>query len=275
MPPELNIEDVINIDDYPVHDRNHPARAELIASCRADLEKNMFCAIPNFVRPSALQAMAEEAGQLRPGAYDNNSRRNVYLQRQLDPSLPEDHARNHLNSTSTRMIAYDQIGDLSPLKVFYHSDAVREMIADIVGSEQLFDNEDPYQPANYVCYDDGDQSSWHFDSDNSFTVTLMVQAADSGGEFQMSANARTDTDQNYDHVARILRGERNDTIASVGREPGALCIFRGCNCLHRVSPVKGATMRIMGVFVYEREPGILGDQEVNETIYGSRVATAG
>ena len=103
----------------------------------------------------------------------------------------------------------------------------------------------------------------------------MVQAAQSGGEFQMSANARTDTDQNYDHVARILRGERNDTIASVGREPGALCIFRGCNSLHRVSPVKGETMRIMGVFVYEREAGILGDQEVNETIYGSRVATAG
>lgn len=106
-------------------------------------------------------------------------------------------------------------------------------------------------------------------------IWKIVQAAQSGGEFQMSANARTDTDQNYDHVARILRGERNDTIASVGRESGALCIFRGCNSLHRVSPVKGATMRIMGVFVYEREPGILGDPEINETIYGSRVATAG
>jgi hypothetical protein len=31
-------------------------------------------------------------------------------------------------------------------------------------------------------------------------------------------------------------------------------------------------MRIMGVFVYEREPGIIGDQEINETIYGERVA---
>jgi hypothetical protein len=275
MSPELNIKEVVNTDDYPVHDRDHLARSELIARCRVDLEKNMVCAIPNFVRPSALKVMAEEASELRPEAYDNNSRRNVYLQRQPDPSLPEDHARNHLNSTSTRMIAYDQIGDESPLKVFYHSDVVRELIADIVGSDELFDNEDPYQPANYVCYDDGDRSSWHFDEENSFTVTLMVQAAQSGGEFQMSPNARTDTDQNYDHVAQVLRGERNDTIASIGREPGALCIFRGCNSMHRVSPVKGETMRIMGVFVYEREPGIVGNQEVNETIYGSRVATAG
>lgn len=63
----------------------------------------------------------------------------------------------------------------------------------------------------------------------------------------------------------VLHGERDDTIVSVGREPGALCIFRSCNSPHR-------TMRIMGVFVYEREPGVLGDPEVNETIYGQRVA---
>lgn len=245
MPPELDIEDVVDIDAYPILDRDHPARAELVARCKTDLEKNMYCAIPNFVCPSALKAMAEEASDLRPQAYDNNSRRNVYLQRQADSSLPDDHARNHFNSTSTRMIAYDQIGKSSPLKVFYHSDVVRELIADIVGSDELFDNEDPYQPA------------------------------ESGGEFQMSPNSRTDTDQNYDHVAQVLRGERDDTITSVGREPGALCIFRGCNSLHRVSPVKGETMRIMGVFVYEREPGVLGDQEINETIYGSRVAKAG
>jgi hypothetical protein len=275
MSQQIRAEDVLNIEVYPIHDRNHSARAALVAQCRADLARNMYCAITDFVRPSALQVMVEEATKLRPLAYDNNSRRNCYLQRQPDPTLPDDHARNHLNSTSTRMIAYDQIGKDSLLKVFYHSNAVREMVAQIVGSDRLYDNEDPYQPANYVCYNEGDQSSWHFDSDNSFTVTLMIQAAETGGEFQMSANARTDTDQNYDHVAEVLRGERDDTIATVGREPGALCIFRGCNALHRVSQVSGSTMRIMGVFVYEREPGILGDPEVNETIYGSRVAAAG
>jgi len=34
---------------------------------------------------------------------------------------------------------------------------------------------------------------------------------------------------------------------------------------------EGPRMRIMGVFVYEYQPGIKGDPEVNETIYGSRV----
>jgi len=267
MPINLTIKDILDLDAYPVQDR-----AELISRCKADLDEKMYCAIPAFIRTEALNVMAAEATALRPGAFDNNSERNVYLQRQANPALPADHARNLLSSTSTRMIAYDQIATGSPLKTFYHADEVRELIAEIVGADVLYDNVDPYQPANYVCYNEGDRSSWHFDSDNSFTVTLMVQAAEEGGEFQMSPNARSDSDQNYDHVARVLKGECDETVVSVGREPGALCIFRGCNALHRVSEVRGATMRIMGVFVYEREPGILGDPEINATIYGPRVA---
>jgi len=274
MQAQLKIEDIVDVENYPITDRQSSQRAQLVKQCRNDLRANLYCVIPKLILPAALKSMASEAMLLRPAAYDNNSRRNCYLQRKEDPSLSADHARNHLEDTSTRMIAYDQIPSESPLKAFYHADAVRELIAEIVESDELFDNEDPYQPANYVCYENGDRSSWHFDADNSFTVTLMVQAADSGGDFQMSPNARSDDDQNYDHVAHVLRGERNDTIVSVAREPGALCIFRGCNALHRVSTVAGDKLRIMGVFVYEREPGILGDPEINETIYGQRVAAS-
>ena len=48
----------------------------------------------------------------------------------------------------------------------------------------------------------------------------------------------------------------------------------GCNSLHRVSSVEGDRMRIMGVFVYENEPGVIGDPEVNATIYGRPTAMA-
>lgn len=266
----LNLEDIVNVDDYPIQDEAHHQRQSLIARCRTDLENNRYCVIPDFVRPAALELMAAEAMRLQPGAYHNNALRNCYLHRQSDPSLPPEHPRNLQDRSSVRMIAYDQISRSSPLKTFYHADAVRKTVADIVAEGDLFDNEDPYQPANYVCYRQGDESSWHFDADNSFTMTLMIQAAEDGGDFEMSPNTRTDDDQNYDHVARVLGGERDDTVLSVGREPGALCIFRGCNSIHRVSPVRGDTLRIMGVFVYEFSPGIVGDAEVNATIYGSR-----
>lgn len=270
----LNIEQIINVDAYPIMDQQSDARQSLIDRCRADLQQKLYCVIPNFVTPSALAQMAAEAKSSQASAYHNNALRNCYLHRQTDSALPQDHARNLQDRSSTRMVAYDQIPPESPLKTFYHAEAVRSLVAEIVGEGTLYDNEDPYQPANYVCYQDGDESSWHFDADNSFTMTLMIQPADSGGEFEMSPNTRSDNDQNYAHVAQVLKGERDDTVVSVGREPGALCIFRGCNSLHRVTPVHGDTLRIMGVFVYEFSPGVLGDAEVNATIYGPRVAAA-
>lgn len=274
MPTKFRPDDIVDIDTYPIHDPGNPARAELIASCRKSLDADMYCVIPNFVRREALRALTQEAKDLRPLANDNNSNRNVYLQRQKDTSLPEDHARNIFHPASVRMISYDLIPENSPLKTFYHWNMVRDTVAEIVGDVPLYDNADPCQPVNYACYEEGDQSSWHYDSVNAFTMTLMIQAADEGGLFQMSPNTRTDDDENYGHVQQVLRGERDDTIVDVAREPGALCIFRGCNSLHRVSPVKGNTMRIMGVFVYEKEPGVVGDPEVNETVYGRRVAAA-
>ena len=127
------------------------------------------------------------------------------------------------------------------------------------------------QPVNALCFREGDCSSWHFDSENAFTMTLMLQKPEAGGNFQMSPNTRTDDDQRYDRVRQVLLGE-TDELVEVARDEGALCIFRGCNSLHRVSPVEGNRLRIMGVFVYENEPGVVGDPEVNETVYGRRTA---
>jgi hypothetical protein len=271
----LTLDEIVNVARYPILDLENPARRSLIERCRADLDTEQYCLIPDFVTASALAVMAEEAIGLQGAANHNNALRNCYLHRQIDTSLPDDHPRNLQDRSSVRMLAYDLIPGASPLKTFYHAEPVRTLVAGIVGEGQLFDNEDPYQPANYVSYRDGDESSWHFDADNSFTMTLMVQPADEGGDFEMSPNTRTASDQNYDHVRDVLNAKRNDTILSVGREPGALCIFRGCNSLHRVSPVHGDSLRIMGVFVYEFSPGIVGDPEVNATIYGSRVGSAG
>lgn len=268
---ELNIQDIVNLDIYPVTDPNNPARQVLVEQYRSDLQSNLYCTLPNFVTATALAAMSAEAKSLQHEAYHNNSLRNCYLHQQQDSALQHDHARNLQDRSSTRMIAYDQIPEASPLKTFYHHEVVRSLISEIVGEGELFDNEDPYQPVNYVCYQNGDESSWHFDADNSFTMTLMIQPSDYGGEFQMSPHTRSNENQNYDDVAKVLRGESSDTVVCVGREPGALCIFKGCNSLHRVTPVQGDKLRVMGVFVYEFDPGIVGDARVNATIYGPRV----
>lgn len=273
MAESLSIGQIINTQAYPIVDGSNPARTAVIERCRKELEENLYCVVSDFVTPDALATMAKEASSLQPQANHNNSLRNCYLHRQIDSELPGDHARNLQDRSSVRMLAYDQLADDSALKTFYHAECVRSFVEEIVNEGELFDNEDPYQPANYVCYQSGDESSWHFDSDSSFTMTLMIQPSISGGEFEMSPDTRTDSDQNYPYVRSVLRGERDETVVSVGREPGALCIFRGCNSLHRVTQVSGDVLRIMGVFVYEFSPGVLGDPEVNATIYGERVAS--
>ncbi|MDE0758778.1 MAG: hypothetical protein OSB45_11510 [Pseudomonadales bacterium] len=150
MAGELHINDIVDFHAYPLASTDAKARQRLVDPFKAQLDQEQYCAVPGFVRPKALSLMTAEAMAVRPFAFDNNSRRNVYLQRQPDPALPEDHPRNLFAATSTRMIAYDQIPKRSPLKPFYHSAEVRNFIADIVGIQALYDNEDPYLPTPHI-----------------------------------------------------------------------------------------------------------------------------
>lgn len=263
-------EDVVNLKAYPIRDRADPARSALIRNLKSHLDEHQYVSLPNFILPKALERAVGDAEKARPQAFQNSSRRNCYLHRTGDQSLPEDHPRNIMMDASTRMLAYDLIPEDCPIKTLYHWEPVRQMVAEIVGNERLYDNEDPCQPANLLCYEKGDRSAWHFDSVNAFTMTLMLQSPEAGGDFELVPNTRSDDDQHYDYVQKVLTGKCPQDAVSVAREAGSLCIFRGCNSLHRVSPVEGDTMRIMGVFVYETEPGIVGDPEVNATVYGRK-----
>ena len=263
----------VDLATYPIAEQADPERAALVARWRGDLDRDQFCVVPDFVRPRALDAMVREVGGLLDRAYRNRSRRNCFLQRQPDPALPAEHPRNLFFEASYRMIAYDLLPDSSPLKGLYLWPPMRRLIADIVGAEALHPNEDPYQPANVLCYGVGDRSAWHFDSSNAFTVTLMLQASESGGEFKIAPNTRPADETDCGLLSEVLSGGRANVV-TVPREPGALVIFRGCNSVHGVSPVGGKWKRLMAVLVYETEPGVTGDPEVNETVYGPRTASA-
>ena len=266
-------QEIINLDAYPIEDTNSAAFEALTARLRGELDARQYVVLPDFIRPAARDEGITQIKSILHRANDNCSDRNCYLHRVSDPSLPEDHPRNIFLAASTRMIAADLLPAASPLKSLYYWSNMKAMVADIVGVNRLYDNEDTLQPVNALCYRDGDRSAWHFDSENAFTMTLMLQEPDAGGRFEIIPNIRNDDDQNYARVQKAVLGDR-DGVVEVGREESALCIFRGCNSLHRVSPVEGDRLRIMGVFVYENEPGVIGDPEVNQTVYGRRAACA-
>lgn len=94
------------------------------------------------------------------------------------------------------------------------------MVAAIVGEERLYPNEDPLQPVNIICYGEGDQSAWHYDSTNAFTMTLMLQAADEAGVFELAANTRNgEDDEDIAYMTEVQKGVR-DRVSTVSREPG-------------------------------------------------------
>lgn len=269
MPPE----EIVNLARYPIAASESPACRQLVRTLKDELDARQYCALPEFVRDTALTAMIAEVEGLRGLAFRNKSRRNCYLQRREDPALPKDHPRNLLFESSSWMIAADRFAATSPLKQLYGWPPFQRMVAGVVGESRLYPSADPLQPVNVVFYGRGDRSTWHFDSTNAFTMTLMLQAAEQGGDFEIAPNTRRSPDDpEVSGLRAVLLGERA-RVVPVPREPGALVIFRGCNSVHRVTAVQGRRDRMMAVFVYETEPGVVGDPEVNETVYGRRGAT--
>lgn len=258
----------IDFSRYPIGGGNEETVAALVADCRRQLEAHQYCSLPGLIRADALTAMAREAQSLIGRANRADSWRNCYLQREGNPEFDASHPRNRLQHASYSMIAADLFPETSDLKRLYYWLPFQEMIAAIVDQEPLFPSADPLQPVNVICYGDGDQSAWHYDSTNAFTTTLMLQAAENGGAFELAPNTRNGPhDEDVAYMTEVLEGA-STRVARVSREPGELTIFAGCNSLHRVSPVAGDRLRMMAVFVYESEPGVVGDPQVNRTVYG-------
>lgn len=252
---------------YPL-DKGIDAVADTITACQKQLDRKQYCSLPGFFPADTLAKILTEVDNLMPHANQADSLRNCYLQRYPDPLFPDDHPRNIMNRARYRMIPADLFAAESPLKKLYFWNPFRTLIARIVGESVLYPSEDPLQPVNVICYGSGDQSAWHYDSDNAFTMTLMLQSAERGGLFELVPNTRCgDQEENLEYVSEILGGDQG-RVHAVSRMPGELTIFRGCNSLHRVTPVVGERRRLMAVFVYEKSPGLIGDPVVNQTVYG-------
>ncbi len=268
---------IINLAAYPLADPKAPAYAQTVSRLRRELDSQQYCVLPDFVLPATCNELVSEVTQRLPDAYRNSSRRNCYLRRQGDATLPDDHPTNRFFDASYRMLAYDLFEEGTLLRAFYTWEPLRRFIADVVGAEGLYLSEDRYQPANVLCYEPGDRSAWHFDSTSAFTMTLMLQEAQTGGDFKISPPTRNEEGRENDAKLMMLKGvlEGDEThVVTVPREPGALVLFRGCTSVHCVSPVEGTQARLMAVFVYEDEPGVIGDPEVNRTVYGPRTSAA-
>ena len=262
---------MIDSDRYPLDRADHPATRALVERCRADLAERAVCVVEELLTPAALAAMAAEAERLAPLAHHRAARRNCYIGVEDDPSLPADHPRRRFMATTLGVVADDLIPADSLVRQLYDWPAFQGFLARLLGYPALYPNADRFQALNVIVYEPGERSDWHFDPDNDFTVTLLLQEAEAGGDFSLVPDLRSGSDENYDGVGRVLDGDLSGVVR-VARPPGSLVVFRGHDSLHRVAPIDGARRRLVAVMCYEDRPGVVGDPAVNAAIYGPRAA---
>lgn len=265
--PKFDIGQIIDLSRYPLDRSDSSDYQTLVARKQKELEQQQYCGMPGFLIEARRSEIAVEVENRQEHTNRADNQRNIYLEQKPSGSLPEDHPKNVFSRGCYNMMGTHLLQQDSPLRDIYYWQPMQQFIADIVGEPNLYPNVDPYQPVNVLCHGENDRSAWHFDSTNAFTLTLMLQAPESGGQFQMVPNTRSDSDPNYAGITKLLQGDESKVI-QISRSEGELVIFRGCNSAHRVTPVAGSRRRMMCVMVYETEPGVIGDPVVNDTVYG-------
>jgi hypothetical protein len=249
--------DLIDADRYPIDDLDSDAGVALVARCRADLDATGACQLEGFLRKDAVDRLVSEALALTDVAFPNEAVHNVYFE-EVDQALPEDDPRRMMERASQATVAYDLIPAGAGIRALYEWDPLLQFVGAALGKHPFYRNADPLGALNLVFYSQGDELGWHFDRAE-FVVTLMLQPANSGGDFEYVPNLRSEDDENYPAVRRLLQGDMTNVI-HLPSTAGTLAFFRGRHSIHRVTPIMGDRVRTNAVLAYAEKP----DHRLNE-----------
>jgi hypothetical protein len=257
--------DLLDLDRYPIDRPDSPECARLAERCRADLGAHGMFNLEGFVRPESIARAVSEVEPLMDSAgYRHARRHNVYFKDTV-PGLAADHPALIQFETVNYTLCADQLAGTVVDRI-YEWPPLAHFLARAMDKPRLFPMSDPLARVNVLAYRPGEALNWHFDR-SQFTTTLLIRGAESGGEFQYRSGLRSDTDPNYDGVARMLRGE-DPEVSVLSLAAGTLNVFAGRNTAHRVDPVLGKKSRLVAVFSYYDNPGVTFSSNERIGFYG-------
>ena len=255
----MDLARIINGDLHPILDYNY------IIRCKLQLLRNGVLVLENFLRSETLEDLKKEAQEIRPNAYFCYQKHNAFLLEE-DSSLPKTHIRNLELVSDKGCIPHDKIPKSSRIRSIYESNEFRNFLERVLG-ENLYPYSDKLSSININYYEKGQQLGWHFDN-ASFAVTLMIQSADKGGEFQYLEKLRNleEGDLGYKSTEELIKGKIKPKNLSLG--DGTLVLFRGRNSLHRVVPVYGKKSRILVTLNFNTKPGVMLSETARMVFFG-------
>lgn len=260
-----DMEQLLDLDRFPIDGLDGEAGRALIARCRDDLDRDGMFSLDGLMRADALaQCIAGLQPILETAAFTHRRRHNIYFRDDI-ADLPPDHPALARFETVNHTICADQMPDNLLCRI-YEWPPLARFLAAAIGKPALHVMADPLARANVLAYGAGEALNWHFDR-SEFTTTLMLRAPEAGGVFQYREGLRTDADPNYDGVARLLGGA-DEAVRTLSLNPGTLNVFKGRNTAHRITPVEGGTARMVAVFSYYDRPGVVFSDAERIGFYG-------
>ncbi len=255
----------LDLDRYPLNDLSCSAGKELLKHCQTELKEKGRFSLDRFLRSNAVDHCLREIEPiLNSSVFTHSREHNIYFDDCIDEVEPSHPALKRVN-TINHTICGDQLA-FTLLTKIYEWQPLVEFLSAAVGKSRLFQMKDPLARLNVMAYYEGEALNWHFDRAE-FTTTLLLAAPQSGGDFQVARNLRNDLDPNFDGVAALLNGDYK-SVKKILMRPGDLCVFRGRNSAHRITPVKGHKARIIAVFSYSETEKYLFSKEERESFYG-------
>ena len=260
--------ELVDLERFPISDLSRGAGAAFLKGCQDQMETHGWCNFDGFIKPEALALLEEEANELLLTAEILTIKRTIY-QGEVDLSVPRGDPRGSVYTHTARQLADDQIPPDTILKRLYKSDILTEFIRLVQKKETLYRCADEFQALNVVSLEPGSWHAWHYDT-TECTITLLLQAAEKGGEFTFIPNSRTDESEDRESVDKLLAGDLSGA-RTFDRGAGTLTLFRGGYSLHGVTKVEGSKPRVTAIMTYSEAPNTVLSDDVNVRIYGRRV----
>ena len=218
-----------------------------------------------FLRPGAIsQTLVSLRPLIENHSFEHRRSHNIYFLPAIE-GLATDHPALRTVETVNRTVCADQLTG-SVLRAIYEWAPLRRFIADVIEVDALHTMADHLARVNVMSYRDGEALNWHFDR-SEFTTTLLLQRPGAGGDFEFRSGLRTADDPNYDGVATLIEGT-DPLVQRHEIEPGTLTVFAGRDTAHRVTEIVGERDRVVAVFSYFEQPGVVFNDTERIGFYG-------
>ncbi|MCK9878632.1 arpA protein [Frankia sp. Ag45/Mut15] len=260
------ISDLVDTASYPISEPTSAQWWNVVSRARHDLAANGCSVLPGFIAPTAFGHLAEECSSIAGLGYDHIEDVNAY-NIPVDAALPADHPGRHIMRRGNAFVARDQIPAGFDIHRLYRSAGFQHFVAACFGLPAVHELADPLAGLCLNVISPGLEHPWHFDT-NEFAVSILTQAAQTGGTFEYCPNIRTAQAENFDDVRAVLRGTDDRLVHRLALRPGDLQLFLGRYSMHRVSPVQGGTARHCAIFAYTERAGVIGSRERTRQLFG-------